>query len=377
MRQGLLVIAVGVVLLAELEAEVQVVRIALDALGEVVEDELVLLALHVDGLLLAAFRAQGLDLLVVVLHLRLREHAVELRIHRAGRRDRLLEDVDRLVVALALDVDAGERAAGVHVLRLRLDLLELLLDQDLGVVARDDRLVRGVELRGLLLVRDQVLEAALLADGLLPALVHRRARLGVLQQLQDALVAGLQFGKLLVGVARLVPALRHRVVRRHALQEGRVPVRALVRRLDRDRRVVGLAGRLRRLDGRLDVVRVERILREELLRLGHRLGGLPLLDEAGDLLPRHQVAELRAEAGLAVLAEVRDLRRAQELARLQHVRRGRDRLHQHVHRELVAARLQRLPPAIREVLRLLGKIDRHHDTSSRESSSLPSTPPAL
>ena len=83
------------------------------------------------------------------------------------------------------------------------------------------------------------------------------------------LVAGLELGKLLVGVTRLVIALRHRVVRRHALEERRVTVGALIGGLDGYRRMVGLASCLRRLDGHLDIVGVERILRKQLLGLGH------------------------------------------------------------------------------------------------------------
>ena len=132
-----------------------------------------------------------------------------------------------------------------------------------------------------------------------------------------------------------------------------------------------------RLDRRLDVVGVERVLAEQLLGLCHRLRALALLDEAHDLVAREHVAHLRAEAGLAVLAEVRNLRGAEKASRLQHVWSGRDGLHQHVHRKLVAASLKGLAAAVREILRLLCKVDRHHETSSLPSPGLSKTPPAL
>ena len=68
MRERVVVVAVHEVLPAELEPEVQVVRVALDAAREVVEHELVAVLLHLPGLVRAALRLERLDLLVVVLH---------------------------------------------------------------------------------------------------------------------------------------------------------------------------------------------------------------------------------------------------------------------------------------------------------------------
>ena len=377
MLQRLVVVFVGVVLETELVAQMQVVRIPLDALREIVEHELVLLVLHLDGVLLVACGAVRLYLLVVVADIRLREHAVELGIHRPRRLNRVGKALYRLLEALVLDVDSRKGAAEVHVLRLARNLIELLLDERIRIIARDDCLVGLVKLLGLLLVGDKSLETAFLASGLLPARVHRRLRLGVLEKLEHALVAGLQLGELLVGVARLVVALGHRVVGGDALEKRRIAVGALVRGLDGYRRMVGLARRLGGLHRGLDVVGVKGILAKELLGLGHRLDAAPLLHKPHDLHLRHLVAELRAEARLAVLAEVRDLRGPEEPARLEDVWRRGNGLHQHVDRELVTPGLKGLPAPVREVLRLLRKIHRHHETSSLVSQGLLNTPPAL
>ena len=376
-RERVVVVAVGEVLLAELKAEMQVVRIPLDASGEVVEHELVLLALHGDGVVFLPVRAQGLDLLVVILHLRLRKHAVQLRVHRAGNLNRLLQDVNRLVEALALNIDSRECTAGIHVLRLRLDLLQLFLDEKFRVIARHDGLIGRVKLRRLLLVRDQRLETALLADRLGPARIHRRLRFGVLQKLHHALVARFHLRKLLIGVTDLVPALRHRVIGGDTLQKRRILVGAFVGRLNGNGGMLCLPRGFSGLDSRLDVVGVQRILAEKLLGLGHRLDAFALLHQTQYLLPSHHIAKFRAETDLAILLEIGDLGRPQELTRLQNVRRGRNGLHQHVDCELVTPRLQGLTAAVGEILRLLREINCHHETSIRSSSILPRTPPVL
>ena len=141
--------------------------------------------------------------------------------------------------------------------------------------------------------------------------------------------------------------------------------------------MVGLAGRLRRLDRRLDIVGVKRIEREQFLGFGHRRRTFALLDQRHDFLELHHVGELRAEAGFAVFLEIRDLRRPQKLARLENVGSRRNSLHEHIHRQLVMTRLERLPPAIGEILSLLRQIDRHYDTSKRLSPRFSYTPLAL
>ena len=360
MLQRLIVVLVGEILDAELVAKVQVVRIALDALREVIEDELVLLPLEIGDTFLVALGAALLDELVVIEDRGLGQHTVEFGIHRTGGLNGLVEAVDGLFVALVLIVESGERATRVHVLRLLLDLRELFGNERLGVVAGDDRLVGGIELLGLLLVGDQRLEAALLASRLFPAGVHRGLCLGVLEKGENALIARLHLGELLVGVARLGPVLRHLVVGRHALEEGRILVAALIGGLHGNRGVVRLARALGGLHGGLDVVGIERILTQELLGFGHGLGTLALLDEAHDLLTGHHITELGAEADLAVAAEVGNLRRAEELTGLQYVRSRRDGFHQHVHRQFEAARFEGLTSAVRKVLSLLCKINCHN-----------------
>ena len=147
----------------------------------------------------------------------------------------------------------------------------LTLAEDMGeaeaVVAGDDGLVRLVELLRLLLVRDELLEATLLADRVVPACGHRSLRLGVLEKLKDALVAGLERGKLVIDVTRLVETFGERVVRGDSLKKRRIVVAALVRSLDGDRSSLGLARSLSRLHRTLDIVRIKRILHEKLLLL--------------------------------------------------------------------------------------------------------------
>ena len=89
----------------------RVVRIALDALREVVEHELVLLVLHLDGVRLVACGAVCLDLLVVVADIRLREHAVEFGVHRASHLNRVRQALDRLFETLVLHVKTRKSAA--------------------------------------------------------------------------------------------------------------------------------------------------------------------------------------------------------------------------------------------------------------------------
>ena len=139
----------------------------------------------------------------------------------------------------------------------------------------------------------------------------------------------------------------------------------------------GLARRLGGLHRGLDVVGVKRILAKELLGLGHRLCAMPLFHKPHDLHLGHLVAELRAEAGLPVLAEIRYLRGAEKPARLKDVRSRGNGLHEHVYRELVTTGLESLTTPVCEILRLLREIDRHHETSSLVSPGLSNTPPAL
>ena len=141
--------------------------------------------------------------------------------------------------------------------------------------------------------------------------------------------------------------------------------------------MVGLASSLGRLDGNLDVVGVERVLRKQFLGFGHCLSALAFFHKTHNLHLGHLVAKLRAKAGLAVPAEVRYLRGAKQPARLKDVGSRRNGLHKHVDRELIAPGLEGLTTPVCEILRLLREIDRHHETSSLVSPGLSNTPPAL
>ena len=123
--------------------------------------------------------------------------------------------------------------------------------------------------------------------------------------------------------------------------------------------MIGLSCRFGRFYCGLDVVCVKRILAQQFLGFCHCFGAVALLDEAHYLLSRNHVAELCAEAGLAVVSEVGDLRGSEKFSGLKNVRRGRDRLHKHVHRKFVLSGLQRLASAVGEVLGFLGKIYCH------------------
>ena len=141
--------------------------------------------------------------------------------------------------------------------------------------------------------------------------------------------------------------------------------------------MVCLPGGLCRLDSHLDVVGVERVLRKQLLGLGHRLSAMTFLHKPHYLHLGHLVAELRAKASLAVPAEVSYLRGTKQPARLEDVWSRRDGLHQHVDRELVAPGLKGLTTPVCKILRLLCEVNRHYETSSLVSPGLSKTPPAL
>ena len=150
--------------------------------------------------------------------------------------------------------------------------------------------------------------------------------------------------------------------------------------LDGNRGGLRLAGGLGGLDGALDVVRIERIDAQQLLRLGHRLVALAFLHEGEDLRALAHVGkalELQREAGRRILAELGDLGRTQQTAGFQQVGHGVKRLGEQFHGEVVPPGLKRLPPAVREILCLLCKYVVCHNAPSDKLVSDYTTPRAF